>query len=98
MDLYLKATTQEDMEAALIAAELAYEDEEYGLLPANGISLDVIGPIVRVTGYDEDGEPITVEYPQWHVNVRCGGLTEEQEAALEAFVIVPPEQPYRVWA
>lgn len=97
-DLYLKAPTQEDMEAALIAAELAYEDEEYGLQPAAGVSLDVIGPIVRVTGYDEDDAPITVEYPEWHVNVRCTGLTEEQEAALKAFVIVPPEHPYRVWA
>lgn len=97
-DLYLKADTQEDMDAALIEAELAYEDAEYGLQPASGVSLDVIGPIVRVTGYDEDGEPITVDYPEWHVNVRCGGLTEEQETALDGFVIAPPETPYRVWA
>jgi hypothetical protein len=97
-DLYLKTLTEEDMEAALVAAEMAYQDEEYGFQPANGVSLDVIGPIVRVTGYDEDGEPITVEYPEWHVNVRCTGLTEDQETALEAFIIVPPEIPYRVWA
>ena len=98
MDLYLKAPTQEDMDAALVAAELAYEDKEYGLQPASGVSLDVIGPIVRVTGYDEDGEPITVKYPEWHVNVRCGGLTEDQEAALGEYIIVPPETPYRVRA
>jgi hypothetical protein len=97
-DLYLKALTEEDMNAALIAAELAYEDAEYGLQPASGVSLDVIGPIVRVTGYDEDGEPITVEYPEWHVNVRCSGLTEEQLALVAPIQIIPPETPYRVWA
>jgi hypothetical protein len=68
------------------------------LVPTQGVSLDVIGPIVRVTGYDEDGEPITVEYPEWHVNVRCGGLTDEQLALIEPIQIIPPEQPYRVWA
>ena len=68
------------------------------LQPALGVNLDIIGPITRVTGYDEDGEPIVQTHPEWHVNVRCGGLTEAQEAAVQHFVIVPPEQPYRVWA
>ena len=96
IDLYLKAPTQEDMEAALIAAELAYEDEKYGLQPASGVSLDVIGPITK---WDNSvGPPVETVYPEWHVNVRCGGLTEDQETVLEAFVIVPPEHPYRVWA
>lgn len=95
-DLYLKALTQQDMEAALIAAQLAYKDEEYGLLPAASVSLDVIGPITK---WDASVEPpLKTVYPEWHVNVRCGELTAEQEAALEAFVIIPPEQPYRVWA
>jgi hypothetical protein len=96
-DLYLKAADEAAMNAALIDAGLAMElDDTFG--PALGVSLDVIGPISRVTGYDEDGEPIMQTYPEWHVNVRCGGLTEAQEAAIQPFVIVPPEQPYRVWA
>jgi hypothetical protein len=68
------------------------------LRPAFGADLDIIGPISRVTGYDEDGEPIVQTYPEWHVNVRCGGLTEEQFAQLQPVIIVPPEAPYRVWA
>lgn len=115
MDLYLKAPTEADMNAALIAAGLAYnetvpvqtgEDEDGEpimgeatvLVPAPFVSLDVIGPITRVTGYDDDGEPIVQILPEWHVNVRCAGLTEEQEAELGGLVIVPPETPYRVWA
>ena len=96
-DYYLKAADEAEMNAALIAAGLAYE-EDGTLFPAPYVFLDVIGPITRVTGYDEDGEPIVQEYPEWHVNVRCGGLTEEQEAELDGLVIVPPETPFRVWA
>lgn len=68
------------------------------LHPAFGVSLDIIGPFTRVTGYDENGDPITVEYPEWHVNVRTPSLTEAQEAEIDALKIVPPETPYRVWA
>ena len=96
-DYYLKAADEAAMNAALVAAGLAYE-EDGTLFPAPYVFLDVIGPITRVIGYDEDGDPITVEYPEWHVNVRCGGLTEEQEAELAGLVIVPPETPFRVWA
>jgi hypothetical protein len=96
-DIYLRAATEADMTAALVDAGLAYEDED-ALHPANGVSLDVIGPISRVIDYDEDGDPVIQLYPEWHVNVRCGGLTEEQEAALAGLVIVPPETPFRVWA
>jgi len=97
MDLYLKAADEAAMNAALVAAGLAYVEDE-ALHPAPYVSLDVIGPITRVTGYDERGEPIVQVLPEWHVNVRCGGLTEEQEAELDGLVIVPPETPYRVWA
>lgn len=97
MDLYLKAADEAAMNAVLIDAGLAYEDGGT-LFPANGVSLDVIGQITRITGYDVKGEPITQTYPEWHVNVRCGGLGEEQEALLDAVKIVPPETPFRVWA
>ena len=96
-DYYLKAADEAAMNAALIAAGLAYVEDE-ALHPAPYVFLDVIGPITRVIGYDENGEPIVQEYPEWHVNVRCGGLTEEQEAELAGLGIVPPETPFRVWA
>lgn len=96
IDLYLKATTKEDMETALVSAELAYQNQKHGLLPASGISLDVIGPITK---WDISVEPpVATVYPEWHVNVRCNELTEDQEAALASYVIVPPVAPYRVWA
>jgi hypothetical protein len=99
IDIYLKAITEEAMKAALIAAELAYEDEEYGLLPASGISLDVIGPIVRVTGYDENDDPITVVYPEYHANLRVfSDLTDEQIDKLSGITIEAPVSPSRVWA
>lgn len=96
-DLYLRAADEAAMNAALIAAGLAYV-EDGTLHPAPYVSLDVIGPITRVTGYGENGEPIVQVLPEWHVNVRCGGLTEEQEAKLAGLATVPPEQPFRVWA
>lgn len=96
-DLYLKAADEAAMNAALVAAGLAYEEDD-SLIPAPYVSLDVIGPITRGTGYDENGEPIVQVLPEWHVNVRCAGLTEDQEAAIQAIKIVPPETPFRVWA
>ena len=96
-DYYLKAADEAAMNAALVAAGLAYE-EDGTLFPAPYVSLDVIGPITRVTGYDEDGEPIVQEYPEWHVNVRSYDLTDEQLAEIEPVMIIPPEQPFRVWA
>ena len=95
MDLYLKAADEAEMNAALIAAGLAYE-EDGTLHPAPYVSLDVIGPIVK-WDYSVD-PPVEIDYPEWHVNVRCAGLTEEQEAELAGLVIVPPETPFRVWA
>lgn len=82
-DLYLKAATEAAMNAALIAAGLAY-DEDGVLTPASHVSLDVIGPIPDAVG--------------WHVNVRSYDLTEVQLAELEPVLVVPPQQPYRTWA
>ena len=99
-DLYLKAVDEAAMNATLLSAGLIVEvsdDEATILVPAPGISIDVIGPIIKVIGYDENGDPIFKKYPEWHVNLRCFSLTEEQEAAIEHIKIVPPEVPYRVW-
>ena len=92
IDLYLMAATEAEMLAALVAAGVTDEDG----FPVAGVSLDHIGPFGRVTGYDEAGEPIVVEYPGWHTNLR-GSFTDEQIAALEP-ISVQPTVPYRVWA
>ena len=82
-DLYLRAADEAEMNAVLIDAGVAYDDEGV-LTPASDVSLDVIGPIPDAVG--------------WHVNVRSYDLTEAQLAELQPVIIVPPEQPYRVWA
>jgi hypothetical protein len=92
IDLYLSAPTEAEMTAALTAAGVI-NDEGF---PVAGVSLDHIGPFSRVTGYDKAGEPIVVEYPEWHTNLR-GSFTDEQIAALEP-LSVEPANPYRVWA
>lgn len=94
-DLYLKAADEAEMNAALIDAGLAYE-EDGQLVPALFVSLDVIGPIVK-WDYSVD-PPVEIDYPEWHVNVRSYDLTEAQMEQLQPVIIVPPEQPFRVWA
>ena len=92
-DFYLKATTEADMNAALVAAGLIDADG----IPTEGVCLDVIGPIVK---WDYSVEPpVEIDYPEWHVNLRClFEPTEEQEAELAFAIITPPDQPFRVWA
>ena len=92
IDLYLCAPTEKAMTAALTAAGII-NDEGF---PVAGVSLDHIGPFSRVTGYDKADEPIVVEYPEWHTNLR-GSFTEEQIIALES-LSVEPANPHRVWA
>lgn len=90
-DLYLKAPTQAAMDAALLAAGLTEEG-----LPTSSVLIDIIGPITK---WDNSVEPpIETVYPEWHVNVRCGELTEDQQAEVSDYIIVPPATPYRVWA
>ena len=92
IDLYLMAATEKAMTAALTAAGVI-NDEGH---PVAGVSLDHIGPFSRVTGYDKADEPIVVDYPGWHTNLR-GDFTDEQLAAL-APISVQPAVPHRVWA
>lgn len=95
IDLYLKAPTKADMDAALLAAELAYGVDNI-LFVAPGVLIDTIGPITK---WDISVDPpVEKHYPEWHVNVRCEGLTEEQHSAVLDYIIAPPETPYRVWA
>lgn len=100
-DYYLKAATEHDMDEALLAAGLVVESEDeeglVTLVPTANVSVDTIGPIVK-WDYSVD-PPVEIDYPEWHVNVRVMyDLTEEQLAAIEPVMIVPPEQPYRVFA
>jgi hypothetical protein len=92
IDLYLMTDTDVEMLAALTAAGVI-DDEGF---PVAGASVDHIGPFSRVTGYDEADEPIIVEYPGWHTNLR-GDFTDEQLAVLEP-ISVQPAVPHRVWA
>lgn len=92
IDIYLMAATEAEMIAALIAADVTDED---GFLMA-GVSLDHIGPFSRVTGYDEAGEPIIVNYPGWHTNLRL--MEDIDTSALLGYIIDTPATPHRVWA
>ena len=92
IDLYLMTATEAEMLAALVAAGVIDEDG----FPITGMSVDHIGPFSRVTPYDEADEPIIVDYPGWHTNLR-GDFTDEQLAAL-APISVQPAAPHRVWA
>jgi hypothetical protein len=92
IDLYLMTDTDAEMLVALIAAGVT--DEEG--FPVAGVSLDHIGSFSRVTGYDKADEPIIVDYPGYHTNLR-GDFTDEQLAVLEP-ISVQPAVPHRVWA
>lgn len=81
-DLYLKAPTQEDMDAALLEAGVI--DDEGN--PTPDFSVDQIGPFTR-----DD-----VDYTDWHTNLR--GDFDEDQLALLTPLTVEPTIPYRVWA
>ena len=66
------------------------------LVPTQGTSIDQIGPFSKVIGYDEAGEPIVEDYPDWHTNLR--GSFDEEQLALLTPLTVEPTVPYRVWA
>jgi hypothetical protein len=91
-DLYLKATTEADMDTALLEAGVI--DAEGN--PTQDFSVDQIGPFSKVIGYDEAGEPIVEDYPDWHTNLR--GSFDEEQLALLTPLTVEPTVPYRVWA
>jgi hypothetical protein len=91
-DLYLKTLSEKDMAAALTAAGVIDDDGN----PTESFSVDQIGPITKLIGYDEAGEPIVEDYPDWHTNLR--GEFDEKQLALLTPLSVDPAVPYRVWA
>lgn len=64
------------------------------LVPAQGISVDQIGPFTKVDNSVEP--PVETVYPDWHTNLR-GSFDEDQLALLTPLSVVPPI-PYRTWA
>jgi len=70
IDYYLKTPGEAEMIDALVAAGAAIlDDAGRGLLPADGVLIDMIGThYVRTGGTDED--PVYEAIPGWHVNVR----------------------------
>jgi hypothetical protein len=60
------------------------------------VSVDHIGPFGQLIGYDKAGDPIMIDYPGWHINLR-GNFTDERLAVLTP-LSVEPTTPYRVWA
>ena len=113
MDLFLKATDADALQAALDAAQL----------PAGGYDLDIIGTISRPTGelvastvdvspetVDEEGNTVpavvmTVEIPVmatidgYHANLRLrGDCCDDIAAALADITINQPTAPCRMWS
>jgi hypothetical protein len=93
-DLYLKAEDAAAMDAALLSIGLIDGDGK----PAKGVDLDRIGTISRITGRDDDGEPIVTTHVGYHANVRTAfDLDEAALEAIEPLIVETPETPYRVW-
>ena len=98
MDYCTKSATEAEFDALMLECGL--------FVDVNGVvgpvlftmSLDRIGPITIQTGVDENGDPITVTYPEYYTNIRVTtGLTDEQAAALASISIDPTQPQYRQW-
>lgn len=99
MDYLLRATTESDMDDALIAAGVAKEvtdtDGEVTVQPVQGITLDRIGPIPAQV--NEEGIVVRLADPRFHANLRVTvELTAAQVAALPTFA-PEPSVLYRVF-
>ena len=99
MDYLLRATTESDLDDALIAAgvaqEVTDEDGEVTVRPVEGITLDRIGPIPAMV--DEEGIIVRPGDPRYHANLRATvQLTAAQVAELPTFA-PEPSVPYRVF-
>jgi hypothetical protein len=99
MDYLLRATTESDLDDALIAAGVAQEvtdvDGEVTVQPVAGITLDRIGPIPAQV--DEDGVIVRPGDNRYHANLRATfPLDKAQEDELPTFTPTPGV-PYRVF-
>jgi hypothetical protein len=92
IDLYLRANTEAEMTAALLAAGVINDDG----LPVDGVSIDHIGSFSRFERPTWADEPIEEHYPGWHTNLRL--MVDIDTSALFGYIIDTPATPYRVWA
>lgn len=94
--LYLRTDTREQLEDALISAGmLPAEPDEAPALAVTAFELDWLPhPLTRITGYDENDEPVVETLEGHHCSVRVRG---DVPASL-ADCCVDPSQPVRVFA
>jgi len=103
MDYCTKSATEAEFNDLMLGCGLFVEvDDGEGNVSVEPVpftmSLDRIGPITIQTGVDENGDPITVTYPEYYTNIRVTtGLTDEQKAALDSISIDPTQPQYREW-
>lgn len=94
IDLYLKATSQTALRAALVAAGLATSDAK-GFAARPGVSVDEIGAVYKATGVTlPDGSPEMKAGLGYHANLR---LDEPLPAGVTLPIIEAPDTPYRTW-
>lgn len=89
-DYYLKTIDEAAMQAALIEAGVAAEQDGQ-LLLAEGVNLDVIGLWHERTG-GTDLEPVMTQVPGWHFNVRAA----EPIAWPASVTVTEPVTPWRI--
>lgn len=100
----LKMDTDEQFDDLMLDTGLGVEvEDEEGLVtvePASYLILvDRIGPITMQNGVDENGDPVTITYPEYYVNLRIlQEVTEDQDAALSVYAIDPSQPQYRKFA
>ncbi len=73
LDLQVRADTKADFEAAAEAENLLVRDDEDNLVPAPGVNIDVLGPVVITAAVlDDEGNVVTpaVLDNRHHVNLR----------------------------
>ncbi len=99
MDYLLRATTESDLDDALIAAGLAEEvtdeDGEVMVLPVTGVTLDRIGPIPAQV--DEEGVILRPGDNRYHANLRVSFTLDKAQEDELPLVDPPPSIPYRVF-
>lgn len=93
-DYYLRADDEAAFDAAMGKAGLTIEGAAI-----EGVWIDCIGEISRITGADRDGEPIVETIAGYHANLRIAEkFSADQVEAFGGMLIDEPRNPVRVWA
>ncbi|MFJ3259837.1 hypothetical protein ACIPK7_06245 [Pseudomonas sp. NPDC086581] len=91
MDHFISATDAATLHTVLTELGLATVGEDSGLIPAEGVALDVLGTWCE---QPEDPEAPPVVLPGYHANLR----TEQPIDWPPSITVHQPETPWRVWA